>query len=188
MPDTLITATDEDLMLRYSAGDLASFRELYRRHSQGLYRFVAWRSPRRAWVDEIVQDAWASLHAARAGYQPQSAFRTYLYQIARNRLIDILRQREGQGQEAAAELVHEGASPQQSLELKQQHAQLHAAIAALPVEQKEALVLQQFSGMSIQDIAVVTGAEAQTVKSRLRYAMQKLRTQLDSATGAGGQP
>ena len=69
MPDTLLTATDEDLMLRYSAGDLPSFRELYRRHGQGLYRFVAWRSPRRAWVDEIVQDAWASLHAARAGYQ-----------------------------------------------------------------------------------------------------------------------
>lgn len=48
MPDTLLTATDEDLMLRYSAGDLPSFRELYRRHSQGLYRFVAWRAPRRA--------------------------------------------------------------------------------------------------------------------------------------------
>jgi len=187
MPDTLLTATDEDLMLRYSAGDLPSFRELYRRHSQGLYRFVAWRSPRRAWVDEIVQDAWASLHAARAGYQPQAAFRTYLYQIARNRLIDLLRQREGQEQDDAGELVDEGASPQQSLEQKQQHARLHSAIAALPVEQKEALVLQQFSGMSILEIAVVTGAEAETVKSRLRYAMQKLRAGLDNAAGAGGQ-
>ncbi|MDN2708015.1 MULTISPECIES: sigma-70 family RNA polymerase sigma factor [unclassified Janthinobacterium] len=189
MPDTLINATDEELMLRYSAGDLPSFRELYRRHSQGLYRFVAWRAPRRAWVDEIVQDAWASLHAARAGYRPQAAFRTYLYQIARNRLIDILRQREGQAQdgEAPGELASEGASPQQSLEQKQQHALLHAAIAALPAEQKEALVLQQFSGMSILDIAVVTGAEAETVKSRLRYAMQKLRAGLDSAAGAGGQ-
>lgn len=189
MPDTLINATDEELMLRYGAGDLPSFRELYRRHSQGLYRFVAWRSPRRAWVDEIVQDAWASLHAARAGYQPQAAFRTYLYQIARNRLIDILRQREGQAQdgEAPGELAFGGASPQQSLEQKQQHALLHAAIAALPAEQKEALVLQQFSGMSILDIAVVTGAEAETVKSRLRYAMQKLRAGLDSAAGAGGQ-
>ena len=55
------------------------------------------------------------------------------------------------------------------------------------VEQKEALVLQQFSGMSILEIAVVTGAEAETVKSRLRYAMQKLRAGLDSAAGAGGQ-
>ena len=60
---------------------------------------------------------------------------------------------------------------------------------ALALEQvhRIALVLQQFSGMSIQDIAVVTGAEAETVKSRLRYAMQKLRAGLDSAAGAGGQ-
>ena len=73
-----------------------------------------------------------------------------------------------------------------SLEQKQQHALLHAAIAALPVEQKEALVLQQFSAMSVNEIAVVTGAEPETVKSRLRYAMQKLRAQFD-ASGAGGR-
>ncbi|MET3134266.1 RNA polymerase sigma factor (sigma-70 family) [Oxalobacteraceae bacterium GrIS 1.11] len=184
-------------MLSYRAGDLLAFKELYRRHSQGLYRFVAWRSPRKAWVDEIVQDAWASLHTARAAYQPQAAFRTYLYQIARNRLIDILRQREallaadlapedGQGGfEALADAAHQGLSPEASLEQKQQHALLHAAISGLPGEQKEALVLQQFSGMSIDEIAAVTATPAETVKSRLRYAMQKLRAQLRNLTGEG---
>ena len=188
MPDTLQSTTDEELMLRYGGGDLPSFRELYRRHSQGLYRFVAWRSPRRAWVDEIVQDAWASLHVARASYQPQAAFRTWLYQIARNRLIDMLRQKEPRPLdiEVLAEVPHEAHTPQQTFEQKQRHALLHAAIALLPVEQKEALVLQQFSAMSIGEIAVVTGAEPETVKSRLRYAMQKLRAQLD-ASGAGGR-
>ena len=188
MPDTLQSTTDEELMLRYGGGDLPSFRELYRRHSQGLYRFVAWRSPRRAWVDEIVQDAWASLHVARASYQPQAAFRTWLYQIARNRLIDMLRQKEPLPLdiEVMAEVPHEAQTPQQTFEQKQRHALLHAAIALLPVEQKEALVLQQFSAMSIGEIAVVTGAEPETVKSRLRYAMQKLRAQLD-ASGAGGR-
>lgn len=188
MPDTLQSTTDEELMLRYGGGDLPSFRELYRRHSQGLYRFVAWRSPRRAWVDEIVQDAWASLHAARASYQPQAAFRTWLYQIARNRLIDMLRQKEPLPLdiEVMAEVPHEAQTPQQTFEQKQRHALLHAAIALLPVEQKEALVLQQFSAMSVNEIAVVTGAEPETVKSRLRYAMQKLRAQLD-ASGAGGR-
>jgi RNA polymerase sigma-70 factor (ECF subfamily) len=188
MADTLPNDTDEELMLRYGGGDLPAFRELYRRHREGLYRFVAWRSPRRAWVDEIVQDAWASLHAARAGYQPQAAFRTWLYQIARNRLIDMLRQKEPLPLdiEVMAEVPHEGATPQQTFEQKQRHALLHAAIALLPVEQKEALVLQQFSAMSVNEIAVVTGAEPETVKSRLRYAMQKLRAQLD-ASGAGGR-
>lgn len=188
MADNPATVTDEELMLRYRDGELSAFQELYRRHSQGLYRFVAWRSPRRSWADEIVQDAWASLHAARAQYlpQPQASFRTYLYQIARNRLVDLLRQR-GEQPEAidAPELADDGATPQQSAERRQQQALLHAAIAALPYEQKEALVLQQFSAMSIADIAVVTQAEPETVKSRLRYAMQKLRAQLAQPAGAG---
>lgn len=189
MPENLADVTDEELMLRYRDGELEAFHELYRRHSQGLYRFVAWRSPRRSWADEIVQDAWASLHAARATYlpQPQASFRTYLYQIARNRLVDLLRQRGEQPEtgEASETLPHEGVSPEQSVERRQQQALLHAAIAALPYEQKEALVLQQFSAMSIADIAQVTQAEPETVKSRLRYAMQKLRAQLAQAAGAG---
>lgn len=189
MPDNLADVTDEELMLRYGDGELPAFQELYRRHSQGLYRFVAWRSPRRSWADEIVQDAWASLHAARASYlpQPQASFRTYLYQIARNRLLDLLRQRGEQPEaiDAPETLADDGATPQQSLERRQQQDLLHAAIAALPYEQKEALVLQQFSAMSIADIAVVTQAEPETVKSRLRYAMQKLRAQLTQAAGAG---
>jgi RNA polymerase sigma factor (sigma-70 family) len=191
------TQSDEHLMLSYRAGDPLAFKELYRRHSQGLYRFVAWRCPRQAWVDEIVQDAWGSLHDARADYQPQAAFRTYLYQIARNRLVDILRKKEalpaadlsqqdGQAEfERLADAAYEALSPEASLQQKQRHAILHAAIRALPGEQREALVLQQFSGMSIEEIAVVTAAPAETVKSRLRYAMQKLRAQLHNLAGEG---
>ena len=192
----LADQSDESLMLQYCGGDLPSFKELYRRHSLGLYRFIAWRSPRREWVDEITQDTWASLHGARATYQPQAAFRTWLYQIARNRLIDLLRQKDavlaselGQGDSLAfdelADASHESASPETALEKKQQIAKLHAAIRTLPNEQKEALVLQQFNGMSIDEIAGVTATSAETVKSRLRYAMQKLRTQLQDLTDQG---
>jgi RNA polymerase sigma factor (sigma-70 family) len=187
---------DESLMLSYCGGDLPSFKELYRRHSLGLYRFIAWRSPRRDWVDEIVQDTWASLHTARATYQPQAAFKTWLYQIARNRLIDLLRQKDavlagdmgsgdGEAFEQAADASNDSASPETTLEKKQQMAKLHAAIRSLPAEQKEALVLQQFNGMSIEEIAGVTAVPAETVKSRLRYAMQKLRSQLQDMTDQG---
>jgi RNA polymerase sigma-70 factor (ECF subfamily) len=171
------TPPDEELMLRYQAGDLPAFRELYQRHRQGLYRFIAWRSPRRDWVDEIAQDAWASLHAARAGYRPQAQFRTFLYQIARNRLIDLLRQKEMEPEDQAPEQA-DHASPPELLAARQQDQLLHAAIRTLPHEQREALVLQQFSGLSVEEIAEVTGAERETVKSRLRYAMQKLRAAL----------
>jgi RNA polymerase sigma-70 factor (ECF subfamily) len=190
--------SDEALMLSYRDGDLLAFKELYRRHSGGLYRFIAWRSPRRDWIDEIAQDSWANLHTARLRYQPEAAFRTYLYQIARNRLVDLLRQKQlrlasemdsdGDGDEPfehLADAEHESVSPEARLEKKQQVARLHAAIRGLPNEQKEALVLQQFNGMSLEEIAAITAASVETVKSRLRYAMHKLRAQLQDLTAQG---
>lgn len=184
----LTTTPDEELMLRYREGDLAAFEELYGRHRQGLYRFIAWRSPRADWVDEIVQDSWANLHHARARYQPDATFRTYLYQIARNRLLDLLRQQQhllaaelGTGTDGrdVFDVLADGAqdvvTPETALADKQRNDGLHAALAALPAEQKEALVLQQFSGLSLEEISVVVAAPVETVKSRLRYAMRKLR-------------
>lgn len=182
--------SDESLMQRYQHGDVAAFGELYRRHSHGLYRFIAWQSPRADWVDEVAQDSWASLHKAAERYEVQASFRTYLYQIARNRLIDLLRQHQSllaselggaeDSPHAALERLGEASAdtPETALAEKQRAAQLQAAIGTLPAEQREALVLQQFSGMSLEEIAVLTGAAQETVKSRLRYAMQKLRAAL----------
>lgn len=183
-----VTVPDEQLMLRYREGDLRAFEELYRRHRLGLYRFIAWRSPRAEWVDDVVQDAWASLHHARGRYQPDASFRTYLYQIARNRLLDLLRQHQsvlaadlGTGTDGRdtfdvlAETAHDVLSPEQALEQQQQRDSLQRALASLPAEQKEALVLQQFSGLSLEEIAEVVAVPTETVKSRLRYAIRKLR-------------
>ncbi|KAF0815340.1 ECF RNA polymerase sigma factor SigE [Andreprevotia sp. IGB-42] len=192
LPGMLADLTDETLMQRYQTGDIAAFGELYRRHSQGLYRFIAWQAPRVDWADEIAQDSWASLHKAAGRYQPQAGFRTYLYQIARNRLIDLLRQHQPllESDLAGAHDVaphaaldrlaaaNDQPTPEAALAEKQRAQRLQAAIRSLPAEQREALVLQQFNGMSLDEIAVLTGAAAETVKSRLRYAMQKLRATL----------
>lgn len=180
--------SDEALMLRYCADDLSAFKELYRRHSRGLYRFIAWRVSRRDWVDEIMQDSWTNLHKARSRYEPRASFRAYLYQIARNRLIDLLRQqqpvlaadlvKDEEGPDVLEHLVEDdsnAAHPEAELERRQSVAELRAAISALPAEQKEALVLQQFNGMSLEEIATLSAVPVETVKSRLRYAMQKLR-------------
>jgi RNA polymerase sigma factor (sigma-70 family) len=182
------TNSDEELMLRYRDGDLRAFEELYGRHRLGLYRFIAWRSPRADWVDEIVQDSWANLHHARNRYQPDASFRTYLYQIARNRLLDLLRQQQhllaadlGTGTDgrdlfdALADAAQDVVTPDAALAAKQRNDSLYQALAALPGEQKEALVLQQFDGMSLDEISAVVAAPVETVKSRLRYAMRKLR-------------
>lgn len=178
--------SDEALMLRYCDGDLPAFKELYRRHSRGLYSFLAWRAPRREWADEIAQDSWASLHHARTHYQPEASFRTYLYQIARNRLIDLLRQQQVllatdleldsmDSLECQNDAACGATSPESALESKRLADDLHAAIRGLPAEQREALVLQQFNGMSLEEIAELSAVPVETVKSRLRYAMRKLR-------------
>lgn len=196
----LTDLSDETLMRHYCDGDLPAFKELYRRHSSGLYRFIAWRSPRKEWVDEIIQDSWTALHHARAAYQAQASFRTYLYQIARNRLIDLLRQHQlvlatdlgvdEQGDELfnhLADLTHDGMTPEAMLIEKQQAHGLHAAIHGLPGEQKEALILQQFNDMSLDEIARVSQVPVETVKSRLRYAMRKLRQQFIENGEARGE-
>lgn len=183
--------SDEALALRYRDGDLAAFEELYRRHSRGLYQFIAWRSPRREWVDEVMQDSWAALHQARGRYVASASFRTFLYQIARNRLIDLVRQDRTlleselageHGLSALADGQAQGGTPEEALDARQQAARLHRAIRTLPDEQREALVLQQFSGLGLDEIAVLCGTPLETVKSRLRYAMRKLRSELATET------
>jgi RNA polymerase sigma-70 factor (ECF subfamily) len=191
LPDMLNDLSDEMLMLRYGDGDLRAFEELYRRYRVGLFRFIAWRSPRMDWVDEIAQDSWASLHAARGRYRPDAPFRTYLYQIARNRLTDLMRQKQallaselGQDDDYGAAFEHlvdsacETLPPETAIEKRRQIADLYAAIRSLPGEQREALILQQFNEMGLEEIACITAVPIETVKSRLRYAMQKLRVQL----------
>ncbi|MDP3785583.1 MAG: sigma-70 family RNA polymerase sigma factor [Undibacterium sp.] len=184
-------ANDATLMLRYSAGDLAAFKELYGRHNTGLYRFIAWRSPRSEWVDEIIQDSWMALHHARENYQPSASFRTFLYQIAKNRLIDLLRQHQlvlavdlGYDENGDAVFDHladqsqAAVMPENALIDREQEHQLQAALDSLPSVQKEAIVLQQFSDLSLEEIASISAVSVETIKSRLRYAMRKLRMQL----------
>lgn len=189
--------TDEILMQRYGAGDLLAFQQLYARHKHDLYRFVCWHCPRREWVDEIVQDCWAGLHTARANYVPSASFRTYLFQIARNRIIDLIRHKQASpiadteldthiaDQASAEDSAQDDLMPERLMERKQTIAALHAAIRELPGEQKEALVLQQFNGLSLEEIASITAVPAETVKSRLRYAMRKLRLQLQPMAQQG---
>ena len=187
--------SDEALMLLYCDGDYSAFRELYQRHSADLYRFIAWKSPRQDWVNEIIQDSWIALHQSRATYQVKAQFRSYLYLIAKNKLIDLLRQHP---ELLASELVcekdiqqveqgiekeqhHLAATPENNLMHQQTQNALYRAIAALPSEQKEAIVLQQFNELSIEEIANMSEVSVETIKSRLRYAMQKLRSHLQVA-------
>lgn len=175
-------ATDEALMLGYRDGDAAAFDVLYGRHKGGVYRYLLRQCRNAALADELFQDVWMNLIRARAGYTVQAKFSTWLYRIAHNRLMDHFR-RNDTGQVSLDDesvsvdepLAPRSVEPEVSTASRQQAAQLLTLLDTLPEEQRAAFVLQQEGGLSIEEIAAATGVTRETAKSRLRYALAKLR-------------
>ena len=185
---------DEELMLAYGAGDAAAFDALYARHKGGVFRYLRRQSGNAAIAEELFQDVWMRLIDARARYEPQAKFTTWLYTIAHNRLMDHFRA----GKRAALvsyddeddpppEPVADTPQPEEMLARKQDAGRLLAAIDALPAAQREAFVLQQEGDLSVEEIAAATGVNRETAKSRLRYALAKLRAQLAPAVAANDE-
>jgi RNA polymerase sigma-70 factor (ECF subfamily) len=180
--------SDEDLMQAYVAGDVVAFDALYARHRGGLYRYLLRQCRHGGIADELFQDVWTNLIRARASYAPTAKFTTWLYRLAHNRLIDHYRasghlKLVSADDEAHAEAVaaFPGSPAEEPLaraENRELAERLRAAVAALPPAQREAFLLQQEGGLSLSEIAALTGAGTETVKSRLRYGVAKLREQL----------
>jgi len=175
-------ACDEDLMLAYRDGNVAAFDELYRRHKAPLYRYLLRQCRDAAAAEELFQDIWMNLIRARSGYTVTARFATYLYRLAHNRLIDHYRRRvpaalvSFDDEDAAPEVpASRQSEPQVSYEARAQAKRVLQLLEALPAAQREAFILQHEAGMSIEQIAEATGVAHETAKSRLRYAMTKLR-------------
>ncbi|HWZ70186.1 MAG TPA: RNA polymerase sigma factor [Casimicrobiaceae bacterium] len=187
MPASAATS-DEDLMLAYAAGDAAAFDALYARHKGGVYRYLLRQCRQGVAVDELFQDVWMNLIRARASYTPSAKFATYLYRLAHNRLIDHYRASgqvrlvsaddEAYEEAVAALPASRGLEPETRAENRELGQRLKAAVASLPPLQRDAFLLQQEAGLSLNEIAELTGVGIETVKSRLRYAVNKLRNDL----------
>jgi RNA polymerase sigma-70 factor (ECF subfamily) len=175
--------SDVALLRRYRQGEAEAFTELYARHRLGLFRFLCGLCGDNAQAEEVFQETWLSL--VRSESQPQGAasFKTWLYQIGRNRLIDHWRKlgRHQGRQESFDEQLHgdalagESTDPERELSLSRDQQRLQGALEALPEEQREVFLLRTHGDLELNEIAELTKTPAETVKSRLRYAMQKLR-------------
>lgn len=174
---------DETLMLAYAAGDSAAFEQLYARHRGRLYRFLLRQVRDPALADEFFQEVWQRVISARTGWKPEAAFTTWLYRIAHNRLTDhwrALKHRPAapaDGDERAAR-VPDPDTPERNLSEFEQRRRLQLAMAELPQDQREVLELRLQQELSLEEIGQITGVGRETVKSRLRYAMDKLRARL----------
>jgi RNA polymerase sigma-70 factor (ECF subfamily) len=179
-------AGDEQLMLAYREGDAGAFEQLYQRHKGKLFRFVLRSIRDRATAEELYQEIWMRAIEARGRYEVQARFTTWLYTIAHNRLVDHWRKRglqlvsldqeEAPGTDLPGAADHE---PQRVLEAKQSLARFVRALEALPPAQREAFLLHHEADLGVAEIAQATGANEEAAKSRLRYALSKLKEAMD---------
>lgn len=174
---------DENLMLRYGQGDTAAFEVLYARHKDPLYRFVLRGVGNAAPAAELAQDVWIRVIEARLRYQPTAKFTTWLYQIAHNRLVDHWRARHMAILPVDDEIIASvAAAPPAQPEVQTADADcaklLLQSLAALPEEQRELILLREEGELSIEEMAQVQGVGRETAKSRLRYALAKLKEAL----------
>jgi RNA polymerase sigma factor (sigma-70 family) len=176
---------DEELMLSYGGGDAGAFETLYRRHRGPLYRFLLRQVSDTATAEELFQDVWMRVIDSRGRYEPRAKFSSWMYAIAHNRLMDFYRA-SGKArflapydsEEALGALPSDDIPAEALIDRKRAAGRLLAALAELPDVQREAFLLQQEGDLSIEEIGAATGVSRETAKSRLRYAVAKLRASL----------
>jgi RNA polymerase sigma-70 factor, ECF subfamily len=179
-------SSDESLMIQYAAGDAAAFESLYARHKAPLYRYVL-RQVEHSIADELFQDIWLKLIHARDSYAPSAKFTTWLYRIAHNRIIDHYRRqsiRPVDNNDAAIETTadRDCDQPEQRIESQDRMERLLDAITDLPRDQKDVFLLREQAGLDLGEIAELTGISFEAAKSRLRYAVRRLRDALDGTS------
>ena len=177
-------ANDEGLEVPWGGGDAPAFEVLYGRHRGPLFRFMLGQLRDRAQAEELYQDVWQRVIAARAGWKPEAAFSTWLYRIAHNRLNDHWRaQRHRPPAPLDADLrtaaLADPDDPERRATDDEARLRLQQALDELPDDQREAVLLRLQQELSLEEIARITGVGRETVKSRLRYALDKLRARLN---------
>ncbi len=177
---------DSALMLRYCDGDVAAFEVLYRRHNDALYRYLLWRCQHRNSAEDVFQEVWAKIVKARSSYRPTAKFTTFLYRVAHNCFIDHIRRNKRHAQTVDIEPDSQPDTadlPETLTERSLARRRLDAALRQLPDEQRDVFLLREEAGFSLDQIATITDSNRETAKSRLRYAINKLRAAIDEPVG-----
>jgi len=190
MPEpAAVDIEDAELMRRYAAGDVEAFAQLYARHRAPLHRYLVRQTRDPELAGDLFQETWGKVIAYRARYEARAKFRTFLFHVAHNCWLDALRSRGRDATYDATPIEPADAvlddprarGPDALADAEYAGERLRAALAALPDAQREAFLLHEEGGLTIEEVAQVTGVGAETAKSRVRYALAKLRAALANA-------
>ena len=187
--------TDEKLMARFQKGEIQAFEVLLARHRRGVFNFVLRFVGNRDLAEDLVQDIFLRLVAAAQSFQKRSKFTTWLYTIARNLCIDHYRKKQHRreasldqplnpGGESEATLMDRLPSntpaPDRQADNHRVQDRIREAIEKLSDEQREVFLMREEAGLPFDEIARIVDAPVNTVKSRMRYALQNLRASLEA--------
>ena len=170
---------------------MAAFETLYGRHKGSLFGFLVRQIGNRQYAEDVFQEVWSRIIRNRDKYQANAKFTTYLYHIARNCSIDHYRRMQKRDDDiseqdaAVPEAQAKDGDPVTTAETGELRFAIVGALRNLPDDQREAFLMKEESGLSLEEIATVTGVSRETVKSRLRYAVGKLRQCLPQPETAG---
>ena len=182
--------SDEELMVAFQAGEAPAFEELLKRHQNGVYNFIYRFLGNREVAEEVFQEAFFKVHQAADRYLPNGKFTTWLYTIVRNLCVDTFRrkkirvtvsldERRDEGEASLGDKIAADDIPADILSSAHQiENALETALAKLNDDQREVFLLREKEGFKFEEIADMTGVSVNTVKSRMRYALEGLRRAL----------
>mgnify|MGYP001822134979 CR=1 FL=1 len=165
-------------MQAYAKGDSEAFDALYARHRGPLYRYILRQVGDPVTANDLYQGSWEKIIKARLRYRASAPFGAWMYRIAHNHLADHFRRSRPSSELRMDHPASTSPGPEQALMGEQAAAHLAAAVRDLPAEQREVLLLRLEAGLDLDAIAAVTGVKRETAKSRLRYAVGKLKNVL----------
>ena len=172
---------DDHLIKAYARGDSTAFDELYVRFSEPLFGYLYNATRNDAIANELFQDVWLRLIASAHRYKPNGRFRSWLFTLAHNRVVDYYRSAGRMVMADGEPKPYEEMAVEREVEGGEQQQRIAAALDTMPLEQRTAFLLREEAGLSVREIAEIQAIAPEAAKSRLRYAYQRLREVLGNA-------
>lgn len=180
-------------MLAYKSGDARAFSTLVQRHRAAVFNFILRSVGHRQRAEDLLQETWLKVVRNSSEYQPKARFTTWVFTVARNLCVDNARKERfrktrsldgpmgADDERSLGELLPDdnAASPERAADSVRMRPLIDQALSSLPDEQREVFLLREYQGIAFKEIAEVTGVNENTVKSRMRYALEGLRKKLN---------